>query len=109
MGIIGLVELDGRLSERAIRYFEARVKGGVGLIITGACLVESEVEPKLLDSWSLLVRVDSVMYVSRLSELADIVHDYGAKIAVQMVQIDHGAASDHAPYHLPSTTWKLAS
>lgn len=36
MGISGLAEADGSLSNRAIDYYVARAKGGVGLIIAGA-------------------------------------------------------------------------
>ena len=36
MDIPGLKEADGRLSQRAIDYYVARAKGGVGLIITGS-------------------------------------------------------------------------
>ncbi|MCK4722298.1 MAG: 2-enoate reductase, partial [Dehalococcoidia bacterium] len=35
MGIVGLTEPDGRLSQRGIDYYVARAKGGTGLIITG--------------------------------------------------------------------------
>lgn len=84
MGAIGLVELDGRFSKRAIDFYVARARGGVGLLITGACLVDVEVEPKLYKGHSYLPRLDSEVYITRLSELADAVHDYGAKLAVQL-------------------------
>lgn len=84
MGIIGLVELDGRFSERAIDFYVARAKGGAGLLITSASLVDVEVEPKLYKGHSYLPRLDSAVYITRLSELADAVHDYGAKLAVQL-------------------------
>jgi len=35
MGIGALVEPDGRLSERAIDYYVARAKGGVGMNFAG--------------------------------------------------------------------------
>lgn len=84
MGVIGLVEMDGRFSERAIDYYAARAEGGTGLIITGACAVDNTVECKMVDCWSTLPRVDSPMFITRLSELADAVHEYGAKIALQL-------------------------
>ena len=46
MGITGLVEPDGRLSQRAIDYYVARAKGGTGLIITGLTNVNRELEPR---------------------------------------------------------------
>ena len=44
MGIIGLIEPDGRISQRVIDYYVARAKGGVGLIITGLCLPILDIE-----------------------------------------------------------------
>lgn len=84
IGLIGLVELDGRLSERAIDYYATRAMGGVGLIVTGSMAVDVEVERKLVDCWSTVPRVDSPIFLSRLNELADAVHQYGAKIACQL-------------------------
>jgi hypothetical protein len=43
MGIGALAEPDGRLSQRAIDYYVARAKGGVGLIITGVTCVYTEI------------------------------------------------------------------
>ncbi len=34
MGITGLLELDGRYSQRGIDFYAARAAGGAGLIIT---------------------------------------------------------------------------
>jgi 2-enoate reductase len=84
MGIGGLSEPDGRLSQRAIDYYVARAKGGTGLIITGLTRVSRQIEH--FPSIPLLYHpmVDNTIYVCRLSELADAVHDYGAKIAVQL-------------------------
>jgi len=79
MGIVGLVESDGRLSQRAIDYYVARAKGGVGLIITGLAYVDRDLE--LLATAPL---VQSNVHTSRLRELADAVHGYGAKVAIQL-------------------------
>ncbi len=43
MGMRGLVEPDGRLSERAIHYLAARAAGGTGLITTGLTYVDVEI------------------------------------------------------------------
>jgi 2-enoate reductase len=79
MAILGLTEPDGRLSQRAIDYYEARAKGGVGLIVTSATFVTREFEDHLT-----IPLVESNIHLSRLSELADVVHDYGAKVAIQL-------------------------
>jgi len=84
MGTRGLCELDGRFSQRGIDYYAARAQGGTGLIITGIMpfhVVESHLADGL---WSFRPRVDSLVYVARLNELANAVHQYGAKIAAQL-------------------------
>jgi 2-enoate reductase len=84
MGTTGLVELDGRYSQRGIDYFVARAKGGVGLIETGLMVVDVEIEKRALGPWSGYPRADSPVYIARLNELADAIHEYGAKIAAQL-------------------------
>jgi 2-enoate reductase len=84
MAIGGLVEPDGRFSEQAIAYYRERARGGTGLIISGLSTVDSIIEANLLNGWSAFPRLDSGAYVPRLSKLADAIHDYGAKIAVQV-------------------------
>lgn len=82
MGLGGLSEPDGRLGVRAIDYYVARAKGGVGLIITGATRVTREIE--YIPSAAGFLGADGSMYISQLDELAYAVHDFGAKIAVQL-------------------------
>lgn len=82
MGLGGLSEPDGRLGERAKDYYVARAKGGVGLIITGTTRVTREIE--YIPSAAGFLGADGSMYVSQLDELAYAVHDFGAKIAVQL-------------------------
>jgi 2-enoate reductase len=84
MAIGGLVEPDGRFSEQAIAYYRERARGGTGLIITGLATVESEIEKNLLNGWAAFPRMDSGAYVPRLSKLADAIHDYGARLAIQL-------------------------
>lgn len=98
MGTTGLVELDGRYSPRGIDYYVARAKGGVGLIETGLMAVDVEIEKRAWGPWSHLARADSPIYIARLSELADAVHEYGAKIVSQMTggfgRVARGAISN---------------
>lgn len=84
MGIGALAEPDGRLSQRAIDYYVARAKGGVGLIITGLTCVDAEIEKKTEDGLGVLVRADSPIHINRFAELVDAVHDYGTKLCVQL-------------------------
>lgn len=82
MGLGGLSEPDGRLGQRAIDYYVARAKGGVGLIITGATRVTREIE--YIPRAAGFLGADGSMYISQLDELAYAVHDFGAKVAVQL-------------------------
>ncbi|MFC1981119.1 FAD-dependent oxidoreductase [Chloroflexota bacterium] len=83
MGIHGLGESDGRLSQRAIDYYVARAKGGIGLIITGAART-GQIEQLPYTPLTGDMIIDGKFSIGRLSELADSVHDYGAKVATQL-------------------------
>lgn len=82
MGLGGLAETDGSIRERAIDYYVARARGGVGLIITGAARVTREIE--YFPSAASFLGADGSIYINGLSELAEAVHDYGVKVAVQL-------------------------
>ena len=78
-----LTEMDGRVSEREIDYYVARAKGGVGLIVTEAVRTR-QIERLPCTPLVDLMVIDSKVYASRLSELAEAVHDYGAKVSLQV-------------------------
>ncbi len=80
MGNFGLTNPDGSFNRRCIDYFIERAKGSVGLIITGICKVENEVEPV---SPSIVPLVSRAAYNPFL-ELAEAVHALGSKIFVQL-------------------------
>jgi 2-enoate reductase len=84
MGIAGLTGYNGTFSDRAIDYYERRAMGGTGLIITGVCLVNSKIEPWEIDGVSAIVNFDSPWRVRNFIQLTERVHDYGAKIFVQL-------------------------
>jgi len=86
MGLFGLVESDGRISKRGIDYYVERAKGEVGLIITGLCFPTLDVEFGGMERGvvGFLFRADSPQVIPRLRELAQAVHVYGAKVAVQL-------------------------
>jgi 2-enoate reductase len=74
-------EIDGRFSRQQIDYYATRAKGGVGLIITESVFVERKISPTFD---SPVTFMDSHYYVPRASELVQAVHDYGAKIGIQL-------------------------
>lgn len=81
MNTVGSIETDGTLSPRGIDYYVARAKGGAGMIITGATRVTRKIEysPRM----HRVLSADGKIHIAWLSELAEAVHDYSAKLAVQ--------------------------
>jgi 2-enoate reductase len=69
---------DGGMSQRGIRYYEERAKGGIGMIITGYS-AESEIfEPRACNV------LDSVYKVDRMHDLIQRLHAYDTKVCVQL-------------------------
>jgi len=83
MHVRSILEPDGRLSQRGIDYFVARAKGGSAMVTIGMVRVEREIE-KIPELHWVELMADSRMYTMRFSELAEAVHDYGAKVAIQL-------------------------
>lgn len=69
---------DGGFSEQSREYYEARAKGGFGLIILGATTCTTKYEPKPCNV------LDSQPMVERLQRVAESVHAYGAKVCLQI-------------------------
>lgn len=74
---------EGTFPPRVIDYYVERAKGGVGLIITGVFKVENEVE-NYQKNGSRIWPVLSPNALPGLAELADRVHNFGAKLFVQL-------------------------
>jgi len=70
---------EGPLSERAIDFYVARAKGGVGLIKTVFMRPNHKLEFSIGEPV-----VNSERCVSWLNDLAEALHDYGAKVCVQL-------------------------
>ncbi len=79
MGINGFWEPGGTLNQAGIDYYRQRVRGGVGLIITGAFKVENEVEP----DYNRLPRVNNKL-IPALAEICAFSHALGTKVFVQL-------------------------
>jgi 2-enoate reductase len=70
---------EAALTQRAIDFYVARAKGGVGLIKTTFMRPNRKLEFSIGEPV-----VNSERCVSWLNDLAEAVHDYGAKVCVQM-------------------------
>jgi len=80
-----LNEPEGRISQRAIDFFEARAKGGTGLIIAAMWAVNRKVDiAEGGGPHSGVFIADSDYFLEGLTKLVDAVHKYGAKIAIQL-------------------------
>jgi 2-enoate reductase len=79
MGIVGLLNPDSTLGQRAIDYYIERARGGVGLIITSLFKVENDIEH--FKGTPLFVSPEAI---SSFAELAEAVHALGTKIFVQL-------------------------
>lgn len=85
-------ESDGHCGERIQAYYEARARGGAGLLIMGVCSVAfpaGTAEP-------YQVGVSSDAFLPGLSRLAERVHQHGAKIAMQLQHAGKTSVRDMA-------------
>ncbi|MGI6537892.1 MAG: FAD-dependent oxidoreductase [Caldicoprobacterales bacterium] len=69
---------DGSFSDRSIRYYEERAKGGFGLIITGANQVTTKYEAKACNI------LQTPKSFEQLNFLARRIHNQGAKLCIQL-------------------------
>lgn len=70
----------GEVDDKLIEYHRARARGGVGLIITENTSIDWEVGRTAGHP----MRIDHDRFIGGLSNLVDVVHGEGAKIAVQL-------------------------
>lgn len=71
-------DADGSFSDRSIRYYEERAKGGFGLIITGANQVTTKYEAKACNI------LGTAKSFEQLNFLARRIHNQGAKLCIQL-------------------------
>ena len=71
---------DGSVTEKTLKWYEERARGGVGLIMTGTvCPSRGEWERRR-DGLALY----NDTYIEGYTRLADVVHSYGAKLGLQI-------------------------
>jgi 2,4-dienoyl-CoA reductase-like NADH-dependent reductase (Old Yellow Enzyme family)/NADPH-dependent 2,4-dienoyl-CoA reductase/sulfur reductase-like enzyme len=77
---MSLGEEDGTVSERLLRYHEEQAKGGVGLIVSGACGIAWPVAAVQKNQMA----ISDDRFIPGLARLIDAVHAHGSKFAVQL-------------------------
>ena len=87
---------DGIPTERLIAYHEARAKGGVGLIITGATVVHPT---SPYDEYNLLCNVDDRI-IPAYQQMAKAVQKYGSRIMAQLSHMGRSGETDDSRYPL---------
>ena len=75
-----LSEVDGKMTEDMMAYYERRAKGGVGLIITEMVCVDEETG--ILFEKELTATKDA--HIEEFRKLADRIHPYGTKMFAQL-------------------------
>jgi 2-enoate reductase len=81
MGTFGLVDEHGALTQNGVDYYVERARGGIGLIITGICRVNTDIEqmgPVVMTLQAPFAFMGTASQVTRLS------HAYGAKVFLQL-------------------------
>lgn len=79
MGVC-LAHADGQVSPEIMKYYEARAKGGAGLIITEVTRID-DVDGKGMPHQ---LGVTEMKHIAPLQELTDVIHSYGTKIFIQL-------------------------
>lgn len=83
MGPAGLSEEDGAFNDKGIDYYVERAKGGTGLIITGICYVENEIEKCAMPSMPCAT-LNPVQFIKMGRIMTERVHAYDSKIFLQL-------------------------
>jgi 2,4-dienoyl-CoA reductase-like NADH-dependent reductase (Old Yellow Enzyme family)/thioredoxin reductase len=80
-------EEDNSINDLTIRWFEARAKGGAGLIMTGSVMAQApriRVPPQLRLVPSAGIGLYDDKFIPGFAKLAKVIHSYGARLGVQV-------------------------
>ncbi|MDO4556467.1 MAG: NADH:flavin oxidoreductase, partial [Lachnospiraceae bacterium] len=83
---------DGFVTQQLIDYYEARAKGGVGLIIVENASIDY---PRGKDIANEL-RIDDMKYVAGFNNLVERLHSHGTKVFCQVHQCGNQTTLDHS-------------
>lgn len=85
----------GEVTQPIIAYYEARAKGGAGMIVVHSIQGNTRIDP--IDPYAGSLRLDNDAYIPMMRELTERVHQYGTKIAA-LVSIGGGARANGDRY-----------
>lgn len=85
----------GEVTQPIIKYYEARAKGGAGMIVLHSIQGNTRIDP--VDPYAGSLRLDNDAYIPMMRELTERVHRYGTKIAA-LVSIGGGARANGDRY-----------
>jgi 2,4-dienoyl-CoA reductase-like NADH-dependent reductase (Old Yellow Enzyme family)/thioredoxin reductase len=88
--------IDGQVTRELIDYYVERAKGGVGLIVVEITRAETKKQAASITGANL--QLDTPSRIIGMSQLTDSVHEYGAKIFLQLTM---GQGSYGAPELYP--------
>jgi len=80
---------NGEVTERLIRYYQERAKGGVGLITVEATAVSREGI-----GWKNNLSVYDDRYIPGLKKLTEALHEHGAKVSLEIFHTGSKAPAD---------------
>ena len=83
IGPSGMCDAEGAFTETAVEYYAVRARGGVGLIITGDCFVENEIQPCVMPS-HVVPTLRPTCFIRSAKRPTERVHAYGTKIFIQL-------------------------
>jgi 2,4-dienoyl-CoA reductase-like NADH-dependent reductase (Old Yellow Enzyme family)/thioredoxin reductase len=93
---------DGSVTPRLLKHYQARAQGGVGLVIVEFSHIDDGASKSL--HGHLGIYDDQL--IPGLSLLARVIHEYGAKAAIQIVHAGLQRSIKSYPIVAPSRVWK---
>lgn len=85
----------GEVTNEIISFYRERARGGAGLIVVHSIQGNTVVDP--IDPYAGSLRIDNDAFIPRMSDLTEVIHAEGAKVAA-LVTIGGGASASCDPY-----------
>lgn len=83
MGPVGFSDDNGAFNEKGVEYYVERAKGGTGLIMTGICNVDHEIEQLIRPSLPCPT-MNPAAFLPTANIMTERIHAYGSKVFMQL-------------------------